>query len=107
MNRARGRADGAIWSVADRPPVGKDSALAAQGPSASARRSPARSRPQGAGGHPVDSTQRRPLAGSAGGVSASVHLLATAAGLGGARGLAENLAGVSSGIERAPTVEVE
>src|SRR6266404_3900454 len=42
-----------------------------------------------------------------GGVSASLDLLATAAGLGGARYLDESLAVVSERIERAPATEVE
>src|SRR6266576_668067 len=42
-----------------------------------------------------------------GGVSASLDLLATAAGLGGARHLDESLAVVSERIERAPATAVE
>ncbi len=49
--------------------------------------------------HFVDSAQRGSLAGFARGVSVTLDLLATAARLGGARGLARDLAGVSGRVE--------
>jgi transposase len=55
----------------------------------------------------VDSAQRGSLARSAGEVSASLDVLAAAAGLGAAGRLVENLAHVSERVERAPTIEVE
>ena len=47
----------------------------------------------------MDTPERGTLAGFAGGVSLSVDLLAATAGLGGARGLAEDLASVSGRVE--------
>ena len=55
----------------------------------------------------MDFAQRGALAGPAGGVSASLDLLATAAGLGRARGLARDLASFSERVERTAAVEVE
>src|SRR5215472_10145276 len=55
----------------------------------------------------VDSADRGSLAGPAGEISASFNLLAAFAGLGGARGLVENLASVPERVERTPTVEME
>jgi transposase len=55
----------------------------------------------------VDSPEWGALAGFAGEIPASFDVLATAAGLGGAGRLVENLAGVSERIERAPAIEVE
>jgi len=55
----------------------------------------------------VDSAEWGSLAGLAGEISASLDLLAAAAGLGRAGRLVENLAGVSERVERAPAVEVE
>jgi transposase len=55
----------------------------------------------------LDSAQRGSLAGFAGRIPASLHLLAAAAGLGGAGRLAENLACVPERVERAPAIEVE
>ena len=95
VNCARGRADGAIWAVAERRPMGKDSALAAQATAATARWSASGERPQGAGRDFVDSAQRRLLAGFTERVSFAFNLLATAAGLGRARDLAGDLASVS------------
>jgi len=63
--------------------------------------------PPCAGRDSVDPAERCSLAGLARGVSASLDLLAAAAGLGGARGLDESLAIVSERIERAPATEVE
>jgi hypothetical protein len=47
----------------------------------------------------VDVAQWGALAGFARGVSVTLDLLATAAGLGGARDLVEDLAGVSGGVK--------
>jgi len=55
----------------------------------------------------VDPSERRPLAGLAGEVSASFDVLAATAGLGGAGRLAEDLARVSERVERAPATAVE
>ncbi|MGC1450939.1 MAG: transposase [Candidatus Sulfotelmatobacter sp.] len=55
----------------------------------------------------MDSAERGPLAGLARGVSASLDLLAAAAGLVGAGHLDESLARVSKRIERTPAVKVE
>src|SRR6266849_9761024 len=107
VSSARGRADGAIRSAADRRPVGKDPALAPETTQAPAGRTASGRRPQSAGRHFVDSAQRGSLAGFARGVSVTLDLLATAARLGGARGLARDLAGVSGRVERTPAAEVE
>src|SRR6266404_890689 len=63
--------------------------------------------PPCAGRNSLDSAEWGPLAGLAGGISASFDLLAAVAGLGGAGHLAESLAGVSERIERTPAVKVE
>jgi len=55
----------------------------------------------------VDFAQRRSVAGPAGKVSPSFHVLAAAAGLGRAGRLAEHLARVSERVERTPAVELE
>jgi hypothetical protein len=64
-----------------------------------ARRAASGRRLQSAGRHFLDAAQRHALAGFARGVSVAVDLLAAAAGLGGARDLAGDLAGVSSRVE--------
>src|SRR5438445_3802775 len=78
---ARGRADAAIRSVVDRRAVGKDSASAPEAPPAPAGRAATGQRPQSAGRHFVDSAQRCSLAGFAGRIPASLHVLAAIAGL--------------------------
>src|SRR6266478_4197756 len=93
----RGRADGPIGSVADRIAVEENRALAPE----TAQESPC------AGRDSLDSAEWGPLAGLAGGISASFDLLAAVAGLGGAGHLAESLARVSERIERTPAVKVE
>ena len=55
----------------------------------------------------VDSPQRGSLAGPAGEISASFHVLATTAGLGGAGRLAEHLASVLERVARTPAIEME
>jgi len=55
----------------------------------------------------VDSPQRGSLAGPAGEISASFHVLATTAGLGRAGRLAEHLASVLERIARTPAIEME
>src|SRR5438309_12018199 len=104
---ARGRADAAIRSVVDRRAVGKDSASAPEAPPAPAGRAATGQRPQSAGRHFVDSAQRCSLAGFAGRIPASLHVLAAIAELRGASGLAGNLARVSRRIERTPAGAVE
>src|SRR2546425_205538 len=103
----RWRADGAIRSSVDRRPVGEDPALASSSRFAATRRTAASLRPQGARRHFVDSAQWRSLAGSAGRVPLASHLLAQTARLGGARCLAQDLAGVSSRTQRTETTAVE
>jgi hypothetical protein len=63
--------------------------------------------PPRVGGDFVDPPERCPLAGFAGEISASFHLLAAAAGLGRAGRLAKHPACVSERIERAPAIAVE
>src|SRR6266704_605511 len=103
----RGRADGAVWSVADRIAVEENRALAPETAQESPWWPPVDRQPPCPGRDSVDSAERCSLAGLARGVSASLDLLATAAGLGGAGRLAESLAVVSERIERAPATEVE
>src|ERR1039458_7051961 len=101
----RRRADGPVGSVADGSAVEENRSLASQAAQA----------PQGwpsvdresshAGRHFVDSAERRKMAGLAGGVPASLDLLAAAAGLGGAGHLAESLAGASERVERTPALQ--
>jgi hypothetical protein len=99
VSSARGRVDGAIRSAADRRPVGQNPALAPETTPAPARGAASGRRPQSAGRHFVDSAQRGSLAGFARGVSVAVDLLAAAAGLGGARDLARDLACLSGRVE--------
>jgi hypothetical protein len=99
VSSARGRADGAIRAAADRRPVGQNPALAPETTQAPARGAASGQRPQSTGRHFVDAAQRGSLAGFARGVSVTIDLLATAAGLGGARDLAGDLEGVSSRVE--------
>src|SRR6204780_4045571 len=103
----RRRVDGAVRSVADRSAVEENRALAS--PTAQAPQGwPSVDRePSGVGRDFVDSPQRGSLAGPAGEISASFHVLAAAAGLGRAGRLAGDLARVPERVERAPTVEVE
>src|SRR5579859_561334 len=103
----RRRVDGAIRSVADRSAVEENRALAPQAAQAAQGWPPVDREPSGPGRNSVDSPQRRSLAGPAGEVSASFHVLATATGLGRARRLAEYLARVPERTERTPAVEVE
>jgi hypothetical protein len=99
VSSARGRVDGAIRSATDRRPVGQNPALAPETTPAPARGAASSRGPQSAGRHFVDSAQRGALAGFARGVSVTVDLLATTAGLGGARDWAGDLAGVSGRVE--------
>src|SRR2546425_10212590 len=80
----RGRADGAVWSVADRIAVEENRALAPESAQESPWWPPVDRQPRCPGRDSVDSAERCSLAGLARGVSASLDLLATAAGLGGA-----------------------
>jgi len=99
MTSVRRRTNGAIGSAVDRGPMGKDPTLATPTSPAPARWTPSHRRPPCAGGDLVDPAERGALAGFAGGVSLPVDLLAAAAGRGGARGLADDLAGVSGRVE--------
>src|SRR5712664_2949279 len=103
----RRRVDGAVRSVADRSAVEENRALASQATQAVPGWPPVDRKPSCPGRDSVDSPQRRSLAGLAGEISASFHVLATAAGLGRAGRLAEHLACVSERVERTPAVEVE
>src|SRR6202521_5826180 len=103
----RGRADVPIGSVAERSTVEENRSLASE----TAQESPwwpsVDREPSRAGWHFVDSAERGPLAGLARGVSASLDLLAAAAGLGGAGRLDESLARVSERMDGPPAVKVE
>src|ERR1700730_15254969 len=103
----QGRTDGAIRSTADRRPMGEDRSLAPETaqPSPGWKTSPGR--PQSAGRHFVDSAQRRSLAGSDRGIPLTVHLLAAAARLGRARGLAHPLACIPGGTEPTRATRLE
>src|SRR6266403_3306870 len=103
----RGRADGAVWSVADRIAVEENRALAPETAQESPWWPPVDRQPRCPGRDSVDSAVRCSLAGLARGVSASLDLLATAAGLGGAGPLAESLARISGRTQRTKTVAVE
>src|SRR6202140_84464 len=103
----RGRTDGAIRSIADRRPMGKDPSLAPETAEASQGWKTSAGRPQGAGRHFVDSAQRRSLAGFARGVPLTVHLLAATARLGRARGLAHHLARILGGTEPTRATRLE
>lgn len=103
----QGRVDGANRSVADRDAVEEDRALAPQTAEAPPRWTALDREPPGVGRDSLDSADRCSLAGSAGEISASFNLLAALAGLGGARGLVENLASVPERVERTPAVEME
>jgi transposase len=94
-------------SIADRSAVEEDRALAPQTAPASPGWPPVDREPSCAGRDSVDSPEWGALAGFAGEVPPSFHVLATAAGLGGAGRLVENLAGVSRRIKRPPAIEVE
>jgi len=72
--------------------MGKDPALAPETTETPTGRTTACRRPQSVGRHLVDSAQRGPLVRFTGRISVAFDLLAEAAGLGGARGLAGNLA---------------
>jgi len=103
----RGRADGAIRSVADRSAVEENRALAPQAAQTPQGWSPMDREPSGRGRDSVDPPERCSLAGSAGEISPSLDLLAAAARLGGAGRLVEHLARVFERVERAPATEVE
>src|SRR5208283_793739 len=103
----RRRVDGAVWSVADRSAVEENRALASQAIQASQGWSSLDRKPSCPGRDSVDSPQRDSLAGLAGEISASFHMLAAAAGLGRAGRLAEHLAYVPERVERTAAVEME
>src|SRR5947209_13485333 len=103
----RRRADGPVGSVADGSAVEETRSLASQTAQVPQGWPSVDREPSRAGWHFVDSAERGKMAGLARGVSASLDLLAAAAGLGGARRLDESLARVSKRIERTPAVKVE
>ena len=103
----RGRVDGANRSVTDRCAVEENRALAPEIAEASPGWPAVDREPSRFGRDSLDSAERRSLAGSAGEISASFNLLATTAGLGGARGLVENLASVLERVERTTATGME
>jgi len=103
----RGRTNGAIRSIADRRPMGKDPSLAPATSEASQGGKTSAGRSQGAGRHFVDSSQRRSLAGFARGIPLTGDVLAATAGLGRARGLAHHLARILGGTEPTRATRLE
>ena len=101
------RTDGAIRSTADRRPMGEDPSLAPETAQAPAGRQTTSQRSQGARRYFVDSTQRRPLAGFARGISVTSNVLAAASGLGRARDLAHHLARIPGGTEPTRATRLE
>src|ERR1700674_2908113 len=101
----RGRADGAVRSVADRSAVGENRALAPQTTQAPQGWPSVDREPSGVGRDSVDSPQRRSLAGPAGTISTSFHVLATTAGLGRAGRLAGDLAHAAARGETETAIE--
>ena len=79
----RGRADGAIRSVADRSAVEENRALTPETPQASPWWPPVDRESPCAGRHSLDSAERRSLARPSGEISAPFDVLAAAARLGG------------------------
>src|ERR1700688_902062 len=84
----RRRADGAVWSVADRSAVEENGALAPQAAQTTQGRSFVGPEPSCAGRDFVDSAERGSLAGPAGEIPTSFDVLAAAARLGGTGHLA-------------------
>src|SRR6202162_168475 len=72
----RRRADGAVWSIADRSAVEENRALAPQAAQTTQGWSSVDSEPSCTGRDFVDSAERGSLAGFAGEIPASFHLLA-------------------------------
>jgi len=103
----RRRMDGAVRSIADRSAVVKDRPVAPPVAQTTQGRSSVDREPPCAGRDFVDSPQWGSLAGPAGEIPASLDVLATAARLGGAGRLVENLAVVSERVERAPAIKME
>jgi transposase len=103
----RRRADGAVWSIADRSAVEENRALAPQAAQAAQGGSSVDREPSCAGRNFVDSAERGSLAGPAGEIPASFDLLAATARLGRAGRLVEHLAGVSERVKRTPAIEME
>src|SRR5260370_34834605 len=91
----RGRANGPIGSVADGSAVEENCAFASQTAQAPQGWTPVDREPPWAGGEPLHSAERGPLAGFAGGKSPYLDLLAAISGLGGAGYLAESVERVS------------
>ena len=103
----RRRADGAVWSIAERGAVEKDRPVTPPAAQTAQRRPSVDRESPCAGRDSVDSAERGSLARPAGEIPAPFDVLATAAGLGGAGRLVEDLAGVSERTQRAPATEVE
>src|ERR1700687_2292661 len=103
----RRRMDGAVWPIADRSAVEQDRPVAPEAAPTTQGRSSVDREPPCAGRDFVDSAERGSLAGSAGEIPASFHVLAATARLGRAGRLVENLADVSGRVEPAPATEVE
>jgi transposase len=98
---------GAVWTSAERSAVEEDRLFTPEAAQTTPGRPSVDREPAGAGRDFVDSAERGSLAGSAGEIPASFHVLAATARLGGAGRLVENLADVSERVERAPAIEVE
>jgi len=103
----RGRVDGANRSVTDRSAVEENRALAPEIAEASPGWPPVDRESSRVGRDSLDSAERCSLAGSTGEISVSFDVLATTAGLGGARGLVEKLASVPERVERTPATGME
>ena len=82
-------------TVSDRCDVGADRSAPAPAAGKSAGRAPVAGQPGGVGGDSLGFAHGGALGGFTWGVSQSLHLLAAVASLGGGRGLAEGLAGLS------------
>src|SRR5271154_6779374 len=87
----RRRRDGAVATVADRRAVEEDRPFTPEAAQTTPGRPSVDREPSSAGRDSVDSTERGSLAGFAGEIPASLHLLAATARLGGAGRLVENL----------------
>jgi len=101
------RRDGAVWPIAERSAVEQDRPFTPEAAQTTLGRPSVDREPSCAGRDFMDSAERGSLAGSAGDIPASFHLLAATARLGRAGRLVENLADVSGRVEPAPAIEVE
>ncbi len=96
---ARDNVAGGTWNAtwqtdAEGPAVEEDRTLVAEVAQGQTRRASLEGQPSSVGRHFVDRPQWRTLEGSAHGISLALYVLAAVAGLGRARGLADDLARV-------------